>query len=271
MGLFESGMYLQYSQFKGKKQNIWYTRGFWDALFSDKLYQKRSAEDQSLVNILIFNTQLCRISSTNTFSSDLTKSKKRTFSKDLKIHCRRSTGFSQGSSSSLLLAPCGVDGVSSGGFARFAAEPERLRRFLREVLEVVEKVEGEQKGDHWLSFNGSKIDIFHGEITIFDGEITIFDGWIAILLVKSRFSLVDVQILRWTPLNRFSGHENYHLRLTAGSAPPSDLAAQNPEEMEKLIQRAGFSNQSSKALLVDDEPLGISGLQDFTMILWMGF
>ncbi|CAL1130727.1 unnamed protein product [Cladocopium goreaui] len=96
----------------------------------------------------------------------------------LKIHCRRSTGFSQGSSSSLLLAPCGVDGVSSGGFARFAAEPERLRRFLREVLEVVEKVEG---------------------------------------------------------------HENYHLRLTAGSAPPSDLAAQNPEEMEKLIQRAGFS------------------------------
>ena len=149
MGLFESGMYLQYSQFKGKKQNIWYTRGFWDALFSDKLiYQKRSAEDQSLVNILIFNTQLCRISSsTNTFSSDLTKPKKRTFSKDLKIHCRRSTGFSQGSSSSLLLAPCGVvSGVSSGGFARFAAEPERLRRFLREVLEVVEKVEGEQKG-----------------------------------------------------------------------------------------------------------------------------
>ena len=57
--------------------------------------------------------------------------------------------------------------------SRFAAEPERLRRFLREVLEVVEKVEGEQKGGTF-SFNGSKIDIFHGEITVFDGEIHHF-------------------------------------------------------------------------------------------------
>eukprot|EP00435_Cladocopium_sp_Y103_P011142 s5314_g2.t3 len=85
----------------------------------------------------------------------------------------------KGSSTSLLLAPLSVDGDSRhGGFARFAAEPERLRRFLREMLEVVEKVEG---------------------------------------------------------------HENYHLRLIAGTAP-SKLAAKNQtEEMEKLIQRAGFS------------------------------
>lgn len=96
------------------------------------------------------------------------------------------------------------------------------------------------------------------------------DGWIAILLVKSRFSLVDVQIVRWTTaVESLSGHENYHLRLTAGSAPPSDLAAKNQtEEMEKLIQRAGEKP-------VFKSPVGwwfIWGFQGFTMILfWMGF
>lgn len=67
-------------------------------------------------------------------------------------------GFSQGSSSSLLLAPVSSagDGVSSGGFTRFAAEPERLRRFLREVLEVVEVVEGEQKGGDFHSVSMGK-------------------------------------------------------------------------------------------------------------------
>jgi hypothetical protein len=71
------------------------------------------------------------------------------------------------------------------------------------------------------------------------------------------------------PLNRFSGHENYHLRLTAGSAAPSDLAAQNPEEMEKLIQRAGeiLSSLQKPCWLM----MGLWGLQDFTMILFVLF
>ena len=83
---------------------------------------------------------------------------------------------SKGSSSSLLLAPLRVDGeFAHGGFARFAAEPERLRRFLREMLEVVEKVEGEQKGEVFTEFEWDK-HILDGEVTVFDGQITIFNA-----------------------------------------------------------------------------------------------